>query len=612
MTDDDAVQRQREPDGSWAPRLAPLGEWSSFDGGPPADARPAPDRPPAPAAGPDPGAAALPRRPVGGGPAGRDPGAAALPRRRPVGGGPAGSDPGAAALPRRRPVGGGPAGADPGAAALPRRPAGGGPSGPDSAAGLEPPPLAPRWPPDVPADPYATAAGASPTTGFPPRLPDTHSGRGVGAGGAAPGPTPAPRLPGRGFAPPLREAGPPGNGGTDAMDLGGIAAGRPGVGPPGGHAGARFDAPDGDRLRPPGDARAPGLHDEATEGLYGGPRATATEAHRGRWGSDRDDARDPAAVGFRNRPGIGLVLGLVGLVALALSFTVLPWVVTAGDDVTFADIRAAAAVADDVTTVSVPPDAATTTTVPVGPVDPGAAPGATAPAGTASATGPAGPATTVPGTAPGAGTTTTSAAGDTATTATFGGMGLFGSPRQAPGDPSATSVPAGGTGIPATTAPAVTTGSTAPTVVPGTPVPTTLPSAVPAPSGPMGSLGGDYIDAFAEWGWIAVLVLTGIAVLFSTLIVPRSFAGRLVTGFLTAAVVGLLVNAADREGTSAPRVTGALVTILAGAGFAGAVWQLFGEDTAPSPAWGVWVGVGGATAAMLGCLLGTRRQPVEA
>jgi hypothetical protein len=649
MTDhDDAAHRTGESDGGWAPRLAPLGEWSSFEGEPPPVARPAPDLSPPAGAGPDPDAPAQPRRPVAGAPTG-----------------PAADD-----------------------------------------AGLEPPPLAPRWPPDVPADPYATAAGAAPATGFTPRLPDAPAPGGLGAGGGGPATPDRPRLPARGFAPPLPEVAPaPGPGGATATASGGVAAGRPHAGPPRSHAGAGFDAAEGaaglngadygatrldgpggaalgaprldkadgdhlgatrgdsvdgahlggayripgaavgaadatgldagpppwapaatrldgpggwagdatavadDRLSSPGGPWGLGPGDEATEALRGGPRATATDDHPGGWGPHRDDARAPATGGFRHRPGIGLLLGLAGLVALTLSFTVLPWAVTGGDEVTFPDIRTAADIADDVTTADVAPAPATTSTLTVGPADPGAVPGATDPAGTAASTGPAGTATTVPGTVPGA---PTAPPAGTATTTTVGGMGLVGKPRQAPGDPTATSVPTGGTGIPATTAPTVTASSPAPTVVPGAATATTLPAAAPAASGAMGTLGGDYIEAFTEWGWIAVLALTGVAVLFSTLIVPRSFGGRLLTGFLMAAVIGLLVNAADREGISAPRVTGALVTILAGAGLAGALWQLFGEDAAPSPAWGVWVGVGGATAALLGCLLGTRRQPVEA
>jgi hypothetical protein len=186
----------------------------------------------------------------------------------------------------------------------------------------------------------------------------------------------------------------------------------------------------------------------------------------------------------------------------------------------------------------------------------------------------------------------------------------------APVDPGTPTGPGatipGGTTLPGTP----TTLPTTPTTLPDTGLGTgagsgtSLPATDESPTAP--ALQGDYLELFADVGWIAVLVLAGLAVLFSTLIVPSSFAGRLFTGFLQAALLGLLINAADREGTSAPRVTGALVTLVAAGGFGAALYQLFGDDGAPTPAYGVWAGVGGLAAVLLGCLLGTRRRPVEA
>ena len=97
-----------------------------------------------------------------------------------------------------------------------------------------------------------------------------------------------------------------------------------------------------------------------------------------------------------------------------------------------------------------------------------------------------------------------------------------------------------------------------------------------------------------------------IAVVFATWAVPRSKSGRMVTGFLIAGVIGLAVNAADEEGTVGPRVSGALVTLLAGGLHAFAVLDLYGDDYAPDPAWGVWAGFAGLLLVLVGCVMGTR------
>jgi hypothetical protein len=128
----------------------------------------------------------------------------------------------------------------------------------------------------------------------------------------------------------------------------------------------------------------------------------------------------------------------------------------------------------------------------------------------------------------------------------------------------------------------------------------------PTPSPSATSSETDFIELYVDLLWISVVVMGAVAVLFATWAVPRSKSGRMVTGFLIAGVVGLAINAADEEGTVGPRVSGALVTLLAGGLHTFAVFDMYGDDYAPDPAWGVWAGFVGLLLVLIGCVMGTR------
>jgi hypothetical protein len=238
----------------------------------------------------------------------------------------------------------------------------------------------------------------------------------------------------------------------------------------------------------------------------------------------------PGAAGqptvLRHRPGAGLVIGLVGLVAFLASVTFLPWVSGRGEDVTFGDIREVFDQVDDLG-VGVS-DTTTATTLP--------------------------PDLTLP--------------------------------------PEA-SVPADD--------------SLGPVVSPfddlGTPV---------SPSAPIGNDEFDFMEFYAKGLWILVAVMAVLAVVFSTAFVPRSRGARAVTGFLLAGMLGLAVALADDEGSVGPRVCGALVTLLCLGAHGFALIELFGDEFAPDPAYGVWAGVGGLVAVLVGCVMGTRTERVPA
>jgi hypothetical protein len=115
-----------------------------------------------------------------------------------------------------------------------------------------------------------------------------------------------------------------------------------------------------------------------------------------------------------------------------------------------------------------------------------------------------------------------------------------------------------------------------------------------------------YLEAYATWLWLGVAAYLALGVLFSTLVVPASYGLRIVLGFLLGGVVGLLVNAVDREGSVGPRVMGALVTLgVAGAhGFA--VYKVFDGVDDPQYGWGIYAGFGGLLLVLVGCVIGTR------
>jgi hypothetical protein len=77
-----------------------------------------------------------------------------------------------------------------------------------------------------------------------------------------------------------------------------------------------------------------------------------------------------------------------------------------------------------------------------------------------------------------------------------------------------------------------------------------------------------------------------LAAVLSTLLAPRSAALSLLLGV---------------------RRLAGVVVVLAGLAHGAALWIVFTGDGAPSPAIGVWLGLGGLVAVLLGCVLGPRR-----
>ena len=94
-----------------------------------------------------------------------------------------------------------------------------------------------------------------------------------------------------------------------------------------------------------------------------------------------------------------------------------------------------------------------------------------------------------------------------------------------------------------------------------------------------------YLELYAETLWMAVAGVCAFAVLFATVLSPKSFALSLILGFR--------------------RLSGALV-VLAGIAHGGALWVVFSGD-GPTPATGVWAGVGGLAAVFLACVIGPKR-----
>ena len=112
---------------------------------------------------------------------------------------------------------------------------------------------------------------------------------------------------------------------------------------------------------------------------------------------------------------------------------------------------------------------------------------------------------------------------------------------------------------------------------------------------------------FVEYLWVVVLAVAAMAVLFTTLWVPRSRGGRMAAGLLVSGPVGFLANAVDKAGSVGPRVAGVAGTVAAAALYGAAVFAIFGREPAPEPALGVWVGEAGLAAVLMACLIGARR-----
>lgn len=94
-----------------------------------------------------------------------------------------------------------------------------------------------------------------------------------------------------------------------------------------------------------------------------------------------------------------------------------------------------------------------------------------------------------------------------------------------------------------------------------------------------------YLELYVERLWLVGAVGVALAVLFSTILAPRSFALSLLLGF---------------------RRLGGLVTVLVGLAHGAALWIVFTGDGAPTPAFAVWLGLGGLGAVLVGCILGPK------
>jgi hypothetical protein len=95
-----------------------------------------------------------------------------------------------------------------------------------------------------------------------------------------------------------------------------------------------------------------------------------------------------------------------------------------------------------------------------------------------------------------------------------------------------------------------------------------------------------YLEIYTETLWLVLAVAVSLAVLFSTILSPRSFALSLLLGFR--------------------RLSG-FVTVVAGIVHGVALWIVFTGDGSPDPAFGIWLGIGGLIAVLLGCVVGPKR-----
>lgn len=124
----------------------------------------------------------------------------------------------------------------------------------------------------------------------------------------------------------------------------------------------------------------------------------------------------------------------------------------------------------------------------------------------------------------------------------------------------------------------------------------------------------EVISAYADGLWIAVAVGLTICVVTSTLAVPQSQGGRVALGVITAGLLGLL-HLADRRGTWAHRVCGAVATCAYGLLHAVAVADVFtveGESSGLDAGAGILVGFLGLLVILAGCIVGTRAEKPQA
>jgi hypothetical protein len=95
-----------------------------------------------------------------------------------------------------------------------------------------------------------------------------------------------------------------------------------------------------------------------------------------------------------------------------------------------------------------------------------------------------------------------------------------------------------------------------------------------------------YLELYTDVLWLGVAGVVAAAALASTLLAPRSAALSLLLGVR--------------------RIAGA-ATVLAALIHGAALWVVFSGDGAPSPAFGVWLGLAGLAAVVAGCVIGPRR-----
>jgi hypothetical protein len=95
-----------------------------------------------------------------------------------------------------------------------------------------------------------------------------------------------------------------------------------------------------------------------------------------------------------------------------------------------------------------------------------------------------------------------------------------------------------------------------------------------------------YLEVYADVLWLGVAGVVAVAAVASTLLAPRS------------AALSLLLGARRIAGAAA-----VLAIVVHGA----ALWVVFSGDGAPSPSFGVWLGLGGLAAVVAGCVIGPRR-----
>ena len=94
-----------------------------------------------------------------------------------------------------------------------------------------------------------------------------------------------------------------------------------------------------------------------------------------------------------------------------------------------------------------------------------------------------------------------------------------------------------------------------------------------------------YLKLYTRTLWLPVAIGVTLAVLFSTILAPKSAALSLLLGF---------------------RRLAGLVVILAAAAHGAALWVVFAGDGGPSPSMGVWLGIGGLAAVFAGCVVGPK------